>query len=43
MLNFNIALSNFETEIIFWPEATEAEMKNGFAYKNKTMSKKLKN
>ena len=32
MLNLNIALSNFEAEIIILPLATEAKMKNGVDY-----------
>ena len=35
MLNLNIMLSNFETEIIILPWATDTKMKNGVAYKNK--------
>ena len=36
LLNLKIKLSNFEAEIIIVPLATEAETKNGVAYKRKT-------
>ena len=36
LLNLKIKLTNFEAEIIIVPLATEAETKNGVAYKRKT-------
>ena len=38
MLNLNITLSNFKAEIIILSLATNAEIKNGVAYKKKKKS-----